>query len=58
MPKLGKRSVDAIRPDPNGREVFVWDTGDGALKGDRTQQLPRQTLGAIDFAVDPRIDGR
>src|SRR5438874_2422169 len=33
MPKLSKRTVDAIRPDPAGRDVFVWDSGDGALKG-------------------------
>src|SRR5436190_1393241 len=32
MPKLTKRTVDAIRPDPAG-DVFVWDVGDGALKG-------------------------
>jgi integrase len=34
MPKLSKRVVDVIRPDrAGGRDVFVWDTGDGALKG-------------------------
>ena len=32
MTKLTKRTVDAIRPKP-GRDVFVWDTGDGAIKG-------------------------
>jgi integrase len=25
MPKLTKRVVDVIRPDPAGRDVFVWD---------------------------------
>lgn len=40
MPKLSKRSVDAIRPDPNGHEVFVWDTGDGALKGFGVRMMP------------------
>jgi hypothetical protein len=40
MPKLSKRSVDAIRPDPTGREVFVWDTGDGALKGFGVRMMP------------------
>jgi hypothetical protein len=33
MPKLTKRFVDAIRPDPAGRDLFVWDVGDGAIKG-------------------------
>jgi integrase len=40
MPKLSKRTVDAIRPDPAGREVFVWDTGDGALKGFGVRMMP------------------
>jgi hypothetical protein len=33
MPKLTKRVVDAIWPNPGGRESFLWDSGDGALKG-------------------------
>jgi hypothetical protein len=33
MPKITKRAVDALRPDPAGRDVFLWDAGDGALKG-------------------------
>ena len=32
MPKITKRLVDAIRPIAS-REQFVWDEGDGALKG-------------------------
>ncbi|HXP73661.1 MAG TPA: tyrosine-type recombinase/integrase [Stellaceae bacterium] len=32
MPKITKRLVDALRPEP-GRDVFKWDAGDGALKG-------------------------
>jgi integrase len=40
MPKLSKRTVDAIRPDPNGRDVFVWDSGDGALKGFGVRMKP------------------
>ena len=31
MTKLTKRTVDAIRPKL-GRDVFVWDTGDGAIR--------------------------
>ena len=33
MPKLTKRVIDALRPNPSGKDVFVWDVGDGALKG-------------------------
>jgi len=40
MPKLTKRTVDAITPDPGGKEVFVWDEGDGALKGFGVRMLP------------------
>src|ERR1700739_183878 len=48
MPKLSKRTVDSIqpdrdgyeRPDRKGREVFVWDTGDGALKGFGVRMMP------------------
>lgn len=31
MPKITKRTVDAIRP--GGRDRFIWDSDDGALKG-------------------------
>ena len=40
MPKLSKRTADAIRSDPNGRDVFVWDSGDGALKGFGVRMKP------------------
>jgi integrase len=43
MPKLSKRTVDAIRPDPAGRDVFVWDSGDGALKGFGVRMKPSGT---------------
>jgi integrase len=33
MPRITKRAVDALRPDPSGKDVFRWDAGDGALKG-------------------------
>src|SRR3954466_10588024 len=33
VPKITKRVVDALRPDRNGKDVFHWDAGDGALKG-------------------------
>ena len=28
-----KGTVDRLRPDPDGRDRFLWDAGDGALKG-------------------------
>jgi len=40
MPKLSKRTVDAIRPEPAGRDVFAWDNGDGSLKGFGVRMKP------------------
>jgi integrase len=40
LPKLTKRIVDAIVPDPSGKELFVWDEGDGALKGFGVRMFP------------------
>jgi integrase len=48
VPKLSKRTVDAIRPDRAcGRDVFVWDTGDGALKGFGVRMKPSGTASYI-----------
>ena len=33
MPKLTKRFVDTLRPRPDHKDLFVWDEGDGAIKG-------------------------
>src|SRR5258705_8827120 len=33
MPKITKRLVDALTVDQAGGDRFVWETGDGALKG-------------------------
>lgn len=33
MPKITKRAVDALRPDLSGKDVWMWDEGDGAIKG-------------------------
>ena len=33
MSKLTKRIVDGLRPDPSGKDLFLWDAGNGALKG-------------------------
>jgi hypothetical protein len=51
MPKLTKRVVDAIRPDPGGGDVFVWDEGDGATKGFGLRMKPS---GAASFLVQYR----
>jgi hypothetical protein len=57
MPKLSKRVVDAIRPDRADRhDVFVWDTGDGALKGFGVRMKPS---GAASYIVQYRTaEGR
>jgi integrase len=51
MPKLTKRVVDAIRPDRSGKDVFRWDTGDGALKGFGIRMKPS---GAASYLVQYR----
>jgi integrase len=40
MPKLTKRTIDALRSHPTGKELFVWDEGDGALKGFGVRVMP------------------
>jgi integrase len=54
MPKLSKRVVDAIRPDSAGRDVFVWDSGDGAIKGFGVRMKP---TGAASYLVQYRTRG-
>jgi integrase len=55
MPRLTKRVVDAIRRDL-GRDVFVWDQGDGALKGFGLRMKPS---GAASYLVQYRTrEGR
>jgi integrase len=46
MPRLTKRVVDAIRPEA-GRETFLWDSGDGALKGFGVRVAPGGTASYI-----------
>jgi integrase len=56
MPKLSRRVVDAIRPDrAGGRDIFVWDTGDGALKGFGIRMKP---TGAATYLVQYRTAER
>ncbi len=53
MPKLTKRALDAIRPDPAGREIFVWDD---ALRGFGVRVMPS---GAASYLVQYRTaEGR
>jgi integrase len=47
MPKLSKRVVDAIRPNHDGKDVFRWDSGDGALKGFGVRMKPSGTAAYI-----------
>jgi integrase len=54
MPKLSKRVVDTIRPDPAGRDLFVWDTGDGAIKGFGVRM---KSSGAASYLVQYRTRG-
>jgi hypothetical protein len=56
MAKLTKRVVDAIYPDPAGRDTFVWDAGDGAIKGFGVRMKPS---GAASYLVQYRTrEGR
>ena len=43
MPKITKRTVDAIRPDRSGKDIFLWDAGDGAMKGFGIRMKPSGT---------------
>jgi integrase len=53
MPKLTKRVVDSIDPDPEGRGVFVWDD---ALRGFGVRMMPS---GAASYLVQYRTaEGR
>ena len=51
MPKITKRAVNALRPNPQGKDVFVWDAGDGALKGFGIRMKPS---GAASYLVQYR----
>jgi integrase len=56
MPRITKRIVDAIRPDPAGHDVFVWDSGSGALTGFGIRMKPS---GAASYVVQYRTgEGR
>jgi len=55
MPKITKRLVDSLRPDPI-RDLFKWDSGDGAIKGFGVRVKPS---GTASFFVQYRNrDGR
>jgi integrase len=51
MPKITKRLVDALRPNRSGKDVFVWDAGDGSLKGFGIRMKPS---GAASYFVQYR----
>ncbi len=45
--KLTKRVIEALPSDPRGRESFVWDGGDGGLKGFGVRIAPGGTKSYI-----------
>ena len=47
MTKLRKRVVGALRPNPDGKDMFLWDSGDGALKGFGVRMKPSGTAAYI-----------
>lgn len=51
MPSLTKRAVDALQPDDAGQDRFLWDTGDGAIKGFGVRMKPS---GSASFLVQYR----
>ena len=51
MPKITKRVLDALRPAVDGRDVFIWDAGDGSLKGFGVRMKPS---GAASYLVQYR----
>jgi len=51
MPKITKKFVDQLTPDPAGRDRFLWDEGDGALKGFGVRMKPS---GAASYIVQYR----
>lgn len=51
MPKITKRTVDALKPNPAGKDVFFWDSGDGAIKGFGVRMKPS---GAASYLVQYR----
>jgi integrase len=40
LPKITKRTVDGLKPDPGKKDVFTWDAGDGAIKGFGVRMKP------------------
>ena len=51
MPKITKRLVDSRRTDGTGKDVFLWDAGDGALMGFGIRMKPS---GAASYLVQYR----
>ncbi len=51
MPKITKRVLDAVRPAVDGKDVFIWDAGDGSLKGFGVRVKPS---GAASYLVQYR----
>ena len=54
MPKITKRTVDHLRPNPTGRDRFLWDAGDGTLKGFGVRVKPSGVAGNVKSSVSGR----
>jgi hypothetical protein len=55
--KLTKRVIETLPSDPGGREAFVWDGGDGGLKGFGVRIAPGGTKSYMVFTA-PRKAAR
>src|SRR3954454_15677300 len=51
VPKITKRVLDALRPSVDGKDIFLWDAGDGSLKGFGVRLKPS---GAASYFVQYR----
>jgi integrase len=51
MPRITKRVVDALQSRGDGKDNFIWDAGDGSLKGFGVRKKPS---GAASYVVQYR----
>jgi integrase len=51
MPRITKRVLDSLRPPVGGKDVFIWDAGDGSMKGFGVRMKPS---GATSYLVQYR----
>src|SRR5256714_11757105 len=51
MPRITKRVLDGLRPSVDGEDLFLWDKGDGSMKGFGVRMKPS---GAASYLVQYR----